>query len=217
MKGSDLIKKDSGGEVVDYQRQKETQLALAEQGYNVELDKKGNVVLDDNGRMKFKDVIRWSVTHAELMFLWTNCKMILEEGLVPPDDREMVFDLMMKLAEQEKVTTRPYDIELPINFFTGLWHVNNSCRKFDLYYKEKDTSKRLDEVTMKLAKLLDSYHAEKGKEGFMKRAGEDASISNKLLGKDKPAKIDTDKIVLKEENVEIIGKIAAHDAKKEEK
>jgi len=132
-------------------------------------DDKGNVLTElgeDGGRPLFEHSIVMPTDSPEVMAMWTTCKAILEERLVPQPEEDAVFKVMEMLAEQIK-TDRAFSIKFPVNYFTGLWHCLNTARKFDIFNNDKKLSKSISNTTFKVAQLLDTYHVIKDKETGM--------------------------------------------------
>lgn len=126
-----------------------------------EFTEEGEVKTDDIGRPVFKDKIKMETNTAEHRALWTCVRAVLEEGLVPEPEIDAVFELMEDLANQEKDSRKPYNIILPINYFVGMWHCVNTCRKFDLFNEDTEMNVAVDGLALKLAGYLDHYHSVK--------------------------------------------------------
>lgn len=121
----------------------------------------GEVALDDTGRPVFNDQIQMETNTSEHRALWTCIKAVVEEGLAPEPELDAIFKLMEDLAMQEKDSRKPYNITLDVNYFVGLWHCVNTCRKFDLFNEDKGMNVAVDGLALKLAGYLDTYHSVK--------------------------------------------------------
>ena len=142
-----------------------------------ELTETGEVKLDSVGRPIFKERIVMPTTTGEHRALWTCIKAAIESGIIPEPELDAVFELMEMLAVQEQDTRKEYTIDLPINYFIGLWHCVNTCRKFDLFHDDDKFDKAVDGLAMKLAEYIDMFRAAKRQEGVM-----EASPNNILKG-----------------------------------
>jgi hypothetical protein len=126
-------------------------------------DLEGNVITDDNGLPVFRDKLAMKITDKDLHFMWGVLKDLMEynieyyektleerkaflaskrngskikaygQHIVPEEEVEKVFTLMQLLAEQEKFHDRQYMMELPSNYFFGLWKVFQEVRKHGVY------------------------------------------------------------------------------------
>jgi len=128
------------------------------------LTESGDVTTDDIGRPVFKDQIQWDTDTAELSAILECCNKVLENRVVPHEEVDGVFELMEKVSRLES-PKRQYTATLPVNYFVGMWHVVNTCRKFDLFSDDKYVSKAIDGLAVKLARLIDLYHVAKRTEG----------------------------------------------------
>lgn len=123
---------------------------------------KGELVLDSIGRPVFKDSITWETNTPELYATWNCIKALLDEQLVPYTEVDGCIELMEKLSSLEDTKAfGNYDVTLPVNYFTGMWHCVNSTRKFHLFKNDKPLDKSIDGLAMKYARLLDMYHSVK--------------------------------------------------------
>jgi hypothetical protein len=136
----------------------------------VVLDDKGNAILDENNLPQFHDSMEWPTHNAQILAIWTCCKALLEQGLVPHTEAEGVFGLMERVAKLQRKgrDTLNFDAELPINYFVGMVHVINMAREFQLLGAKAQTS--LDMLATDLALRVDSYRSIKAKEATMEKA-----------------------------------------------
>jgi len=130
----------------------------------VEYDEEGSIKLDEAGKPIFKDTIKWDTDSAQIMAIWTCHKVVLENRLVPPNDQDAAFDSMSLYAKVIRETTKKYEIEVPINYFVGTWHILNTCRKFSLFKDDKKMAIAIDGLTMWFAKQIDIYQEVKRRE-----------------------------------------------------
>jgi hypothetical protein len=121
-------------------------------------DEEGNVKVDEFKRPIYRHYIQMRVTQSELRFIWKTMTMVLNLNMVPVEEIDPSIRLLEMLAEQERHTRKYYYIKLAVNYFTGAWHICNTARKFHLYSKNKKNDSRLDNITLKMARLLDEYH-----------------------------------------------------------
>jgi len=145
----------------------------------MELDEKGEPKLDKNGKPIFKDSIQMMTNAPEMSAINMCCQELLSQGLVPEPEIEAVFDYMLKVAtlHDKNGHKRKFLVTIPINYFVGMWHVVNSCRKFDLFNKDKKLSKAIDGLAEKLARKIDIYHEVKRREGILEEASPDDVLS----------------------------------------
>lgn len=127
----------------------------------IKTDENNEIELDESNKPVFVDQIKMETTTDEHRNLWLCIRLVLEEGLVPEPEIDACISLMEKLAIQEKDSRKPYFITLPINYFVGLWHCVNTCRKFDLFKDDKKVDKIVDGLALKLAGYLDYHHSVK--------------------------------------------------------
>ena len=139
-------------------------------------DEKGEVILDENSLPKFKASLAIKVTNKELHFIWNVIKDLLELNikeaeesfkrtkkymfLIPREEVDSMLTLMEMVASYEKEgDKRSFYMTLPINYFVGMWKVHNLAREIKLYSQNFVAKNReLDELTMAMAKIIDSYH-----------------------------------------------------------
>lgn len=107
---------------------------------------------------------------AEHRALWNCIKFALESGVVPPNEIDGAIELMEMVASQERDSRKPYNLDLAINYFNGLWHCVNTCRKFDLFADDEAMSNAVDGLALKLASYLDKYHSVKVAEDITENA-----------------------------------------------
>jgi hypothetical protein len=121
--------------------------------------------LDQHGRPIWEDKIVFKLQHKDLIFMHQTIRLVMEKGLVPPEEVGPCMTLLEELAVQESEVHKKSGLILPINYFVGMWHALNTARMFSLYsqqFKKKD--KHLENIVMRIAKRLDEYHTVKSHE-----------------------------------------------------
>ena len=151
-------------------------------------DTDGEMVLDETGNPIFKDSVQMGVKRNQLLFIYNAIKDLLDANLkangmlIPPPEIDRVMKLMDLIASQDKDTTKEIKLTLPINYMVGLWHSLQSGRRFGIYMKDADKMKDtyLDDMTMKVAETIDTYHKLKNKETIMDTKPEDIKKGTQL-------------------------------------
>lgn len=148
---------------------------------NYEVDEKGEPVLDDNGKPIFKDIIELRLNGSEVKLAWECGKHLLEAGGVPEPEIDSVLHFMEVMANNHRSSRAKYTVQLPVNYVVGGWHIINSCRKFDLFSKQKDLSRRVDALSYRFASYRDAYVKVKKKEEALNTPPEDVKKDGKVL------------------------------------
>lgn len=148
--------------------------------------------LDEHGRVIHQDKIQMQLQHKDLIFIHQATRDLMQKGLVPEPEIGPCMTLLDILAESEPHVHKHGVLILPVNYFVGMWHVLNSCRKFSIYsqqWKKKD--KKLDHITTVVASYIDKYHTVKeheAKEDAVEKAPAPREIF-KSLGNSQKGKI----------------------------
>lgn len=146
-----------------------------------EVDENGEPLLDDNQKPIFKEVLELRLTGHEVKLGYDCGKHLLEQGLVPEPEIDSVMHLLDILANNHRPTRQKYTVQLPVNYVVGFWHTVNSCRKFDLYAKQKDLSRRVDALAIRLASYMDAHHKLKNREETFSKSPQENSENGKVI------------------------------------
>lgn len=143
----------------------------------------GEVLIDEAGNPVFKASIEWKTYGGQIMAIWTCCKSLLEEGLVPPEETDGVFELMYKLSEIHKDTNKEYLAVLPINYFVGSCHIMNLALRIGVFKGDEKLHMAIEKLTIFFAERIDSYHKVKAHEEYIDNENEPVLLTNDLKAK----------------------------------
>lgn len=140
----------------------------------------GEVVMDESGYPMFKASIEWKTFGGQIMAIWKCCEHLLNEGLVPQEEVEGVFELMFKLGEIHKDTNKEYFAMLPINYFVGSWHIMNLALRVGIYKEDTKLQKAIEDLATFFATRIDQYHNIVEKETIIDTNNELVEIANDM-------------------------------------